>query len=107
MQILDNTLVLVTSGTRLECGLFGSVIMDMGTWPGGKTQSFTVFQVLLVVNTGKIKITNFKVMIQPSLSLKPNIFRVSCCLTKITQSVITRSDTENYQLLNHSLITES
>lgn len=92
IQILDNTPVLVTSGTRLEFGLSRSVIMDMGTQPGEKThtQSFTVFQVLLVVNKGKIKITDFKVMIHPSLSLKPNIFRISCCSTKITQSVITR-----------------
>ena len=30
-QILDNTPVLVTSGTRLKFGLSGSIIMDMGT----------------------------------------------------------------------------
>ena len=31
IQILDNTPVLVTSGTRLKSGLSGSIVMDMGT----------------------------------------------------------------------------
>lgn len=31
IQILDNTPVLVTSGTRLKFDLSGSIIMDMGT----------------------------------------------------------------------------
>lgn len=38
-QILDNTPVLVTSGTRREFGLSRSIIMDMGTWPGEKTHT--------------------------------------------------------------------
>ena len=87
IQILDNTPVLVTSGTQLKFGLSGSIIMDMGKWPGEKHTKFTVFQ---VAHKGKIKITSFKVMIHPSLSLNPNIFRISCCSIKITQSVITR-----------------
>lgn len=50
--------------------------MDMGTQPGEKhTQRFIAVQVLLVVNKGKIKATNFKVMIHPALSLNPNIFK--------------------------------
>lgn len=39
IQILNNTPVLVTSGTRLEFGLSRSVIMDMGTQPGEKTHT--------------------------------------------------------------------
>lgn len=76
IQILDNSPVLITSGTGLESCLSGSIIYGRGNTARGKnTQRFTAFQVLLVVNKGKIKGTNFKVMMHPALSLKPNIFR--------------------------------
>ena len=104
IQILDNIPVLITSGTRLEFRLSGSIIYGHGnTARGRKTQSFAAFQVSLVVNKGKIKTTNFKVMIHPVLSLKPNIFRFLAYQTKITENMITRQDTEDNQLLNHFL----
>lgn len=75
IQILDNSPVLITSGTGLEFCLSGIIIYGHGNTARGKnTQRFTAFQVLLVVNKGKIKATNFKVMMHHALSLKPNIF---------------------------------
>lgn len=75
IQILDNTPVLVTSGTRLKFDLSGSIIMDMGTWPGAGGTEFYSFPNLAVANKDKIKTTSLKVLIHFALSLKPNVFR--------------------------------
>ena len=60
IQILDNTPVLVTSGTRLKFGLSGSIVMAMGTWPGAGAQSFIVFQVLLEQRKAKLRQATWK-----------------------------------------------
>lgn len=79
IPILDNSPVLVTSGTWLEFCLFGSIIYGHGNTARVRhTQRFTAFQVLLVVNKGKIKATNFKVMTQPRFITKNQHLQISC-----------------------------